>query len=352
MFKEKYCKMNENISPSQELIKGILNKADREEVSRNKVTVRLRRPALVLCALLICIFTAMPVLAANVSSIYELMYLVSPSVAQSFVPVQKSCVSNGIEMQVVSAYIHGDTAEIYITMQDLEGNRIDKTTDLNDSYNLRIPFDSSANCQLVGYDEATKTATFLISITEWGNKKIAGDKLTFSVNEFLSQKKEYSDVLIKDNLSDTKDSSETQNVSIMGWSGKNSEKYICDTDSIKVLKSSDPMVFPVSGIDFTGIGYVDGMFHVQTSVINNLEKDNHGYFELKDKKGNVVECDYNVGFVENADNNKRIDYDEYVFNIPKNEIGNYSLYGDFVTSGMFTEGKWKVTFALESIEKE
>ncbi|MHC1723593.1 MAG: hypothetical protein AB9836_10355 [Aminipila sp.] len=351
MFKEKYCKMNENISPSRELMEKIINKADKEEVCKNKVTLPLRRPVLILCALLICLFTAIPVLAANVSSIYELMYLVSPSVAQSFVPVQKSCVSNGIEMQVVSAYIHGDTAEIYITMQDLEGNRIDETTDLNDSYSLRIPFDSSANCQLVGYDEATKTATFLISITEWGNKKIAGDKLTFSVNEFLSHKQEYSNVLIKEDLSDIKNSSESQNVSLTGWSGQNTEKYISDSESVKVLKSSEPMNFPVSGIDFTGIGYIDGSLHVQTSVINNLKKDNHGFFQLKDKKGNVVECDYNVGFVENADNN-RIDYDEYVFNIPKAEIQKYSLYGDFVTSGMFTEGKWTVTFPLENADRD
>nr|WP_315025001.1 hypothetical protein [uncultured Aminipila sp.] len=351
MFKEKYCKMNEAISPSQDLIKGIINKADAEAVHRNKVMVRFRRPALVLCALLVCVFTAIPVLAANVSSIYELMYLVSPSVAQSFLPVQKSSVSNGIEMEVVSAYIHGNTAEIYITMQDLEGNRIDGTTDLNDSYDLRIPFDSMAHCESVGYDEKTKTATFLINITGWENKEIVGDKLTFSVNEFLSQKQEYKDVLVMEDLSEVKDNLKTQNIRVSGYWGLNPEQYISDdTESVKMLKPCKPLEFPIQGIDFTGIGYVDGMLHVQTAVKNNLKNDNHGYFELRDKEGNVVSNTYGVGFTEDAAKDNRIDYDEHVFDITKSEIHKYSLYGYFVTSGMCTEGNWKVTFPLENAD--
>ncbi len=367
MFKEKYCKMNENISPSEDIIKGIINKAETEAVHRNKVTVRFCRPALVFCALLVCIFTAMPVLAANVSSIYELMYLVSPSVAQSFLPVQKSSVSNGIEMEVVSAYIHGETAEIYITMQDLKGNRIDETTDLNDSYDLRIPFDNMSHCERVGYDEKTKTATFLITITGWENKKIVGDKLTFSVSEFLSKKREYKDVLVMEDLSVVKDNLETlnistqdhgdmgsglQNICVSGYGGLNYERYISDdTESIKILKPCKPLNFPIEEIDFTGIGYVDGMLHVQTAVRNSLKKDNHGFFELRDQKGNVVSSTYGVGFIEGAADNNRIDYDEEVFNIPKSEIQQYSLYGYFVTSGMYTEGNWKVTFPLENVDE-
>ena len=84
---------------------------------------------------------SVPVLAVNVPVIYELMYLVSPSVAQHFMPVQKSCESNGIEMEVVSAYIKDNTAQVYITLKDLEGNRVDETTDLNDSYNINRAFD-------------------------------------------------------------------------------------------------------------------------------------------------------------------------------------------------------------------
>ncbi|QNU67953.1 hypothetical protein EHE19_005785 [Ruminiclostridium herbifermentans] len=45
-----------------------------------------------------------------------------------------------------------------------------------------------------------------------------------------------------------------------------------------------------------------------------------------------------LSFSENADSDSTVHYDEYVFDIPQTEIGKYSLYGTFVTSGLFTEG--------------
>ncbi|NMB97860.1 MAG: hypothetical protein GYA02_14845 [Clostridiaceae bacterium] len=78
-----------------------------------------------------------------------------------------------------------------------------------------------------------------------------------------------------------------------------------------------------------------------------MTKDNHGYFFLTDKSGNKIQCAYTVYFAENIDKQNRIDYVEYVFDIPQSEIGQYSLYGTFVTSGLFTKGNWRVTFPLE-----
>lgn len=67
---------------------------------------------------------AAPVMASNLPAIYQLMYLVSPEAAQFFVPVQKACKDNGIRMEVVTANIHDNTAEIYITLQDLTGDTL------------------------------------------------------------------------------------------------------------------------------------------------------------------------------------------------------------------------------------
>jgi hypothetical protein len=299
----------------------------------------------------VLVLTGTPVLAANVPAVYELLYFVSPTVAQFFIPIQKSCEDNGIKMEVVSAYIHDNIAQIYITMQDLIGKRIDETTDLYDSYSINRPFDSSATCQLARYDETTKTATFLISITEWGNKKIVGDKITFSVREFISDKHTYNEIPIAVDLIGISNARATKQVSPGGGGGRKYEEYFSDYDSkATVLAPSSPMKFPVEGIDFTGIGYVDGMLHIQTSVVNNLTKDNHGYFFLIDKNGNKTQCIYNVGFSEALDSNNRVHYEEYVFDIPRSEIGQYSLYGTFVTSGLFTKGNWKVTFPLEEIK--
>lgn len=351
MFKEKYKSMNEQIFPSKELLDKIIHSVEEPGRKINKTKILFPRPAIIVSMLMVLVLASTPVLAANVPAIYKLMYYVSPTVAQYFKPVQKSCKDNGIKMEVVSAYIHDDKAEIYITMQDLIGDRIDETTDLYDSYSINRPFDSSATCELVGYDKSTKTATFLISITEWGNKKIIGDKITFSVREFISDKHKYNEIPIGIDLSNIDNAPSTKQVSPGGGGGPKYEEYFPDFESkAKVLVPSAPMKFPVEGIDFTGIGYVDGMLHIQTSVVDNLIKDNHGYFFLSDKKGNKIGCIYNVGFSENLDRDNRTDYEEYVFDIPQWGIAQYSLYGTFVTSGLFTKGNWQVTFPLEVIK--
>ncbi len=119
-----------------------------------------------------------PVLAASVEPVYELIYLVSPSAAQFFVPVQKSDTNNGIKMEVVSADIRGDTARIYITMQDLIGDRVDETIDLYDSYDIRLPFDGTGFFAGRWVTIQYPDSDLLITIKTDG-QKIAGKKITF-----------------------------------------------------------------------------------------------------------------------------------------------------------------------------
>jgi len=80
---------------------------------------------------------------------------------------------------------------------------------------------------------------------------------------------------------------------------------------------------------------------------DRLKNDNHGSFYLKDIDGNIVDYNYNIYFVNQYEQPGRIDYCEFVFDIPQEKIGSYTLYGNFVTSGMITEGNWRVTFPLE-----
>lgn len=331
-------------------IKNIFEEKSGVQLTKKKIGFAHRKLVAATLAAVLCLSIGTPALAANVPAVYELMYQVSPSVAQFFMPVQKSSESNGIKMEVVSAYIHDDTAEIYVTMQDLTGNRIDSTTDLNDSYSINRSFGGSASCQRVGYDKKTNTATFLISITEWGNQKITGDKITFSVKQFISDKKSYADIKIPIDLSLVDTDISTKSVDSTGGSGKNYEKCIVDGKTTALTPSQAMDGFPVDGIELTGIGYIDGKLHIQTAAYDNLDKDNHGTFYLKDADGNRVDLDYDFHFLNQFQQPGRIDYYECVFDILQEQLGKYALYGDFVTSGMHTEGNWRVTFPLEEAE--
>ncbi|MFV0517558.1 MAG: hypothetical protein ACK5MV_09185 [Aminipila sp.] len=348
MFREQYNQLNNQVRPNEKLLQMTIHNAEKMEEKSNHKIYLLRKPLITAATICLCLSLAMPVLAATVEPIYQLMYMVSPSIAQFFMPVKKSDEDNGIKMEVVSAYIHENIAEIYVTMQDLRENRIDETTDLFDSYSINRPFDSSAHCERVGYDATTKTATFLITIYEWGNNDIVGDKITFTVNEFLSHKKIYENIEIPVELSSIDTAKEVQEASnVTGGGGMDYQQF--QEENPDALIPSLPMEsFPVDGIDLTGIGYIENKLHIQTAVTDNLDKDNHGFFYLKDSSGNKIDCSYSFSFVNQYEQPGRITYCNHVFDIPKSGISNYTLYGNFVTSGMITKGNWKVTFPLEN----
>lgn len=332
-------------------IKAIFEGKTGVRLTKKKTGFVHRKLAAAILAVIVCLSVGTPALAANVPAVYELIYLASPGIAQFFMPVQESSEDNGIKMEVVSSYIHDSTAEIYITMQDLTGDRIDSTTDLNDSYSINRPFSSSASCQCVGYDKKTKTATFLISITQWGNQKIAGDKITFSVKQFISRKKSYDDIKIPIDLSSVRAAKNTKSVDSTGGSGNDYEKYIVEGRTTALTPSPAMDGFPVDGIDLTGIGYIGGKLHIQTAAYDNLDKDNHGYFYLQDAGGNRVNPDCDFHFLNQFQQPGRIDYYECVLGIPQERLEDYTLYGSFVTSGMHTEGNWRVTFPLEQTKE-
>ncbi len=312
--------------------------------ARAKSAASWAKPAAAVLAVVLCLTLTLPVLAAAVPSVYDLIYRISPATAQFFQPVQKSATDNGIKMEVASAYIHGDTAEICITMQDLTGGRIDGTTDLYDSYDIHTPFDSTARCERIGYDPATGAVTFLVTITQTGSKDIAGDKITFSVGRFLSHKMEYSDIAIPIDLTAIPETAETREVSLTGFFSKDCEDM---PDTFPAMLPGEPdEAFEVEGIDLTGIAYIDDSLHIQTAVKDSLSNDNHGYFYLVDAAGNTLHADAGCSFIDEA-SGVRTSYTESVFSISREKLADCTLHGSFTISGMLTEGNWKVTFPLE-----
>ncbi len=349
-FREQYRQLNDQIFPDTRLIEQMVS---RTATRRKRHGSSVRRTAAAACILCAVMYFSLPVLAAHVEPVYRLMYALSPQAAQHFIPVQRTCEDQGIRMEVQSACIYEDTAQIYITTEDLTGDRIDETTDLYDSYSINHPFDAIGTCSLEGYDEATGKASFLITLQEMpegqGSHSIPGDKVTFSVREFLSHKKHYNHTFIPVDLSAVPADSPVQSVEPCGFSYR-SEAYSSMEDNAVALIPGTPMEeFPVEGISLTAVGCVDGMLHVQLAVENSLENDNHGYVWLTDADEKRLDSVYSINF-RDMDENKDITYQEIVFCIPPEGLSDYSLYGNFTISGLKTEGNWRVTFPLESAQ--
>lgn len=324
----------DGFTPSAELLEKAIDNA------HDKPKRKLRAPlAIAAVVVSLAILAAVPAFAAQSDTVYMAMYSVSPKIAQLYRPVQKSCTDNGIEMTVISSYVHGDTAEVYIGMRDLEGGRIDETIDLYDSERILLPFDSTCHCQLETYDKENNAATFLITISRSDKQDITGDKLTFMVDNFLSHKKKYNFVKLPYDLSKVKETAETELQYEYG-SGKDTE----------VLKPEAGLAqFPIKGVELTGLVYYNDALHVQCAFPHIVDNDNHGEVYLKDKDGNIISYDNCKDFSSTGEwTSDRIEYQEYVFYIDREKLGKCKLYGDFTIADMITRGSWSVTFPFEN----
>ena len=355
-FIEKYKKMNEQIMPDRALLQELLQEA-REQKEKREHPGRywgrywgrgFLKASAAVAAVCLCACITLPVLASH-STVYQLMHLVSPELAQRFVPVQMWDEDQGIRMEVVSASIQGNEAQVYITMQDLEGDRIDATTDLFDSYNIWTNAGSSiGHCEKVGFDEETGIITYLITITD--DKEIETGKVTFSVREFIGQKEYYEDIEIPIPLTEAEEYPQTMTVSLKGAGGHWRDYVDFNDHEAKVLMPGPgDERFPVEGMELTGLGYVDGLLHIQQAAPDNLENDNHGFFEIVDSQGNEQLYDYSLHFWGPTEETKTVAYTDEVYAIPPEALSEYSLQGDFWISGIHVKGNWKVTFSLEDL---
>lgn len=334
---------NELLDKLERIDPAYIEAADTAPNKRKSVWAKWGTLAACLC--LVCVL-AVPAMAAFSPAFYELLYAVTPATAQFFKPVQRSCEDNGIRMEVTAAYIHENTAEIYLSMQDLTGRSFDETVDLFDRYQIHTPFDCTGHCQLASYAPDTRTATFLVTLEQWDRQSIEGEKLTFSVRKLLSGKKSWEGILDGVALNDHLTSA-VQTVQPRGLSG---DLFGSDGGKeVTVLKPGDAIAAPTDGVTLTGIGYVDGWLHVQVYYADILKMDNHGSISLVNREtGEQIDCDGSVAFF---DSERAGSYEDYIFTgIEADALDTYALYGTFVTSAGPVEGNWSVTFPLENTE--
>ena len=230
----------------------------------------------------------------------------------------------------------------FVYLQDWDlGDRVDATTDLYDSYTIRTPYDTTGHCERVGYDATTGTATFLVTLTHLEGQAMPGDKITFSLREFLSRKEERTGVNLPADLSAASTAPATQAVDLRGGSGEAFE----ESSFRALVPNLRDNACPVEGFTLTGLGWVEGKLHVQLLVDDLLDNDNHAALYLTGAHGTVVEpeASYSVWAEEGSGDS----YEEYVFSLSPEEAAGCRLTGDFFLSGSHTQGNWKVTFPLE-----
>ncbi len=346
-FRDTYRQLYDHISPDEALTKQLLDRA----AIQNRKILSMPWQVITAAVFLFCtaFFISIPALAAHIEPVYQFLYTLSPEAAQYLMPVHLTSEDQGIRMEVVSASVEKDTARIYISMEDLNGDRIDQTTDLYDSYSVHRPFPAAETCERAGYDADAKKVYFLITLKEWSETdaehSIQGEKITFSVKEFLSGKSIYEDIPIALEPDMIPENPAVKKVDPSGLGG--SFEDLEDDQGTDVLVPNTSIdILPANGITLTALGYRDGMLHIQTSLENTLENDNHGYLWLENADGKKTSF-RSIHFQDETDSSHPVTFVEEIFDINIEELSDYTLHGYFVISGQKTEGNWKVTFPLE-----
>lgn len=299
--------------------------------------------------LCLCLCGTVPILAfAGNDFAHELLYSISPSIAQKLKPINVSCEDNGIEMTVVAAEVNGEKTTILLSMHDKIAKRLDETTDLFDSYSICTPYDQSGGCSLVSYDAGTNTATFMLTIEQTDHILLPGDKITFSVNQLLSKKEHNNFKIEKIDTNNVYSITEfLEEPDIRG--GSDSESESIDGDNMLFIKPDEAnAIILKKGVAVTGYGIVEGKLHIQVRFSDILNTDNHGYVYLKNEDGKVVNCQSSVAFWDQSHVNS---YEEFVFEVSAEELVNYEIWGEFWTcNNAPIEGEWQVTFPVEKNE--
>lgn len=295
--------------------------------------------ALAVAACLLLIFTVPAMAAADNDTAYDILYAVSPAIAQGLKPVHAVCENRGIRMEVVSALISGDSAEVLLTLTDTTDARIDETTDLFDSYCIHTPFDCVGTCTALGYDNETKTAAFLVSLTQTDSEPIPGDKVTFSVDTLLYGK-EYHDFSL-DGI----------DLSALPENPPLRERYTlrgmpesASAGGFSLLEPQEYQGFSLTdGCRVAAYGLVDGRLHVQVLYENILETDNHGFVYLTGVEGEQIYAETSVSFWSDID---RDSYEEYIFDVSPELLPQYRLSWEVWTCRGAMHGNWQVTVPL------
>lgn len=285
--------------------------------------------------------------AAGNMTAYDVLYTIYPDIAEKLMPVNVCCEDEGIRMEVEGVSIQDDCAYIYISMQDLEGTRIDESIDLFDSYSIHTNADQIGNCTLVDFDEENAKATFLITVQHMNGAPMEGRVMQFSVSQFLSGKSELQEELTQISLDSISEVDETQtedNLSIRGETDADgtvsegmAQEYLCVDNSKSFV--------PTAGVTVTNYGLIHNKLHVQVYYEDILQFDNHGSIYLLDADGNTVYPKRTIAF---WDEEKNGSYEEYIFDIGANSLEEYAIYGDFVTCQNLVKGDWEVQFRIEN----
>ena len=358
-MKAAFQKMNESICPASGMKDAVLEKI------AVKRTVKFR-PLAAVAAIMAVMILATPVMAATVPAFSDWLYQISPEMAERFTPIQKSCTKNGITMEVVSASIHGTTAEAVISFTDHEGGRLSwnsmpellETRFLGKLANMSGSWGGGIN--EMEYDEETGTLILVMeqnfsfySEEEQRYLDVAelfDNKLTISadnLHEYVKQPEVEIPVEIMDSevaFFNLREERIQMHIGKFSYHADTSTDSWMNQEEYEIIAFGEPVYQVMEELAVTGMTYIDGQLHIQTCVLGDTGEIPIYDLWFEDAQGNRIEESQYMRFSVEGGEYKG-NYEEHIFSIPEAELENYKLMCQ-ISEKKTIEGPWQVTFTF------
>jgi len=229
-----------------------------------------------------------------------------------------------------------------VTMQDVEGNRIDETLDI---YDYHMSKGRSFTVERIGFDPTTKTAFVRFMSFNGSNT----DKFKLKIRSFLSDKSVLEDVTFPLDLQDV----EKQQTEILpddtirgsGGASPEGDVYVLPAGKLNIQTQL------YDRMRITNIGLHNDKLYVQTEwPVNNAIE--HGEFYLVNPTGQKIlpTVNYSYGRDEQGKPIYAYNYEENIFNVKDINVAEYALQATIHTVGQYVEGNWEASFKLEEMK--
>ena len=331
MYQKEYSSMNEQINPRATLNAEVMEKA----VPR---PVRKFRPAAAVAALLVVVLMAVPVMAAAMPWILD---FISPMLGAELEVVQRSVTNNGITMEVVAATVRGNKAEVVVK---IEGDALKGATGVHPE--LRTVRDRSNSGTIhsitdyegvendkekgIYYYQMLMVYGKLLPPEEPENREVTVRLEDIVINTLAAEDTEIPLILTDAENVTLRPVSELEKRGYsIGWGDSPEYPHGCSEGKYVMQVSGEAGYNVTEDLSVVAASYIDGKLHVQLRALNTQNKDQNLVWDylgpwLTDAEGNRVERVY-CNYFSTAPGKMRVQYAEYIFDVPPEKLDNYTL---------------------------
>ena len=345
-MENRFKNMNEHIQPTADLSERVLEQA----AAKKRISFR---PLVALAAVLVLLIAATPAMAEHVPLVNDLLYTISPELAERYTPVQLGDEDNGITMEVMAASVHDNVAEMVIRIQGeaLAGKHVGPILKIKNYHPLTNTNIESLNEyeglfedreQGIWYYKFTMTYRDGTNIAD-----ILGDKMTVKLSGIqlssfgYAEGTEFPIILTDYELMTVAADRKVPALNDYGIAGAGygyAEGYeYWGEQEVYTLMTPGESVYDVTDqLSLTGMAYIDGKLHAQMRAVDQVVGTTvkWGFFdpEFTDAEGNRVTWIYRNSYTIETDGHK-IQYYECVYDLPEEELENYTVSVKVIEEG-------------------